>query len=41
MKISNPSLKPYKILNNRYDSIESVKELNKYKSSNEFVYDIV
>lgn len=37
---SNVSLKPYKITEGGLDSLEAVKELGKYKSSNGFIYDI-
>lgn len=36
----NPELKPYKVSAGGYDSLEAVRELGKYKSSNEFLYDI-
>jgi len=41
MNISfNNDLKYYKISDNSYESLEAVRELKKYKSSNEFIYDI-
>lgn len=36
----NNNLKGYKVLNIGVDSLDAVRELKKYKSSNEFVYDI-
>jgi two-component system, response regulator YesN len=37
---SNALLKPYKMQLSGYDQMEAVGELKKYKSSNDFVYDI-
>lgn len=37
---SNETLKSYKIMEGGYDSLGALKELAKYKSSNEFIYDI-
>lgn len=36
----NPELKPYKVAEGGYDSLQAVRELEKYKSSNEFLSDI-
>lgn len=36
----NNNLKYYKIRGDNYESLEAVRELKKYKSSNEFIYDI-
>lgn len=36
----NNNLKYYNIRGNNYESLEAVRELKKYKSSNEFIYDI-
>lgn len=36
----NNNLKAYKVLNKGFDSLEAVRELSKYKSGNEFIYDI-
>lgn len=38
--VSNADLKPYKLLDGGYDSLEAITELKKYKSSNEFIHDI-
>ena len=38
--VSNANLKPYKLLDGGFDSLQAVTELRKYKSSNEFIYDI-
>lgn len=38
---SNQYLRPYKAMTSGYDAMEAVREIKKYKTSNEFVYDII
>lgn len=36
----DPNLKPYKVMEGTFESLEAVRTLKNYKSSNEFVYNL-